>query len=300
MNFVITGATGQLGRLVVEALLRRNVAADQIIATGRGTSRIIDLADRGVLVRRIDYDDPGSMRDLFAGASRVLLVSGSEFGRRVDQHRNVIDAAKNSGVGLLAYTSIANAGRSGIALAADHQATEKALDESGLPFTLLRNGWYLENYTAQVADYLEHGVVLGSAGDGKVSAATRADYAEAAAAVLVSGDHTGKIYEFGGDEAFGYADLAGAVAQAAGRPIRYRDLRFDEYVGALVGAGLPDAYAAALADSDLGIARGELLVSTGDLSRLIGRPTTSMPDAIGSAVRALRDDSSSEGGLRAS
>lgn len=300
MNFVITGATGQLGRLVVEALLRRNVAADQIIATGRETSRILDLADRGVLVRRVDYDDPGSLRDVFASGSRVLLVSASEFGSRVDQHRNVIHAAKASEVGLLAYTSIANAGRSGIGLAADHQATERALEESGLPFTFLRNSWYLENYTGQVATYLEHGVVLGSAGDGKVSAATRADYADAAAAVLVSGDHAGKIYELGGDEAFGYADLAHAVSKAAARPVTYEDLLFDQYVGALVGAGLPDAYAAALADSDLGIARGELLVPTGDLSRLIGRPTTSMPDAIGSAVKALSDDHSSEGGLRAS
>jgi len=300
MNFVITGATGQLGRLVVESLLRRNVAADQIIATGRETSRVLDLADRGVRVRRVDYDDPGSLRDVFTRGSRVLLVSGNEFGRRVDHHRNVIDAAKASQVGLLAYTSLANAGRSGIALAADHQATEKALEESGLPFTLLRNSWYLENYTGRVATYLEHGVVLGSAGDGKVSAATRADYAEAAAAVLVSGDHAGVIYELGGDEAFGLADLASAVANAATRPVTYQELPFDQYVEALVGAGLPDAYAAALADSDLGIARGELLVPTGDLSRLIGRPTTSMHDAISSAVRALIDGPSSEAGLRAS
>jgi NAD(P)H dehydrogenase (quinone) len=184
MSIVVTGATGQLGRLVVEALLDRGVPAGEIVAAGRGTDRIADLAERGVRVRAIDFEDPATLRAAFAGADKVLLVSGSEVGRRVAQHRNAIDAAREAGVGLLVYTGIANADRTSVLLAAEHQATEEALRESGVPFAVLRNGWYLENYTAQIPTYLEHGAVLGSAGEGRVSAATRADYAGAAAAVL--------------------------------------------------------------------------------------------------------------------
>lgn len=186
MTYVITGATGHLGRLVVEALLSRDVPADQIVAAGRALDRITDLADRGVRVRAADYNDVDSLREVFADAEKVLLVSSSEVGQRTGQHQNAIDAAKAAGVGLLVYTSIANADNTVMQLAADHQATEQALADSGVSYTLLRNSWYLENYTDQLATYIEHGAVLGSAGDGRVSAATRADYAEAAAAVLLS------------------------------------------------------------------------------------------------------------------
>lgn len=285
MTYVITGATGHLGRLVTEALLDRGVPAGQIVATGRDIGRISDLADRGVQVRAADFTDPDSLRTAFAGAEKVLLVSSSEIGQRVAQHQNAIDAAKAAGVELLVYTSIANADRSSLQLAAEHQATEKALADSGLPHAVLRNSWYLENYTGQLATYLEHGAVLGSAGDGAVSAATRADYAAAAAAVLLADDdQAGKVYELGNDEAFTLAELAHAVSQAAGRPVVYRDLPAADYQQALVQAGLPAPYAAVLADSDLGIARGELHVTSGDLSRLIGRPTTSMPAAVQAAT----------------
>lgn len=230
----------------------------------------------------MDYADAGSVAAALKGARRVLLISGSEVGQRVEQHRTVIDAAKAAGVELLAYTSIANADSTGMKLADEHKATEALLRDSGVPCVLLRNGWYLENYTEQLPGTLAQGAVAGSAGEGKVSAAARADYAHAAAAVLVADDHAGKVYELGGDDAFSMADLASEISEATGKAISYNNLPAEEYVGLLTGVGVPEAFAEILADSDLGIARGDLLVGAGDLQRLIGRPTTSL----GQAVRA--------------
>ena len=288
MTIVITGATGQLGRLVVEALLDSGVPAEQIVAAGRSTDRIADLGGRGVQVRSIDYSQPGSLRQAFAGADKVLLVSGSEVGQRVEQHRNAVEAAREAGVGLIAYTSIANADTTAMQLAAEHVATEEILRDSGIPFALLRNGWYLENYTAQLPVQLQHGAVLGSAGDGRVSAAARADYAAAAAAVLLRDGQAGKVYELGGDDAFTLSELAGEVSAASGQDVTYRNLPAEQYTEVLVEAGLPEAYAAILADSDLGIARGDLLVTTGDLSALLGRPTTPLREAVQAAAKGLQ------------
>ncbi|MFC7848002.1 SDR family oxidoreductase [Arthrobacter sp. NPDC057388] len=287
MTIVITGATGQLGRLVVEALLDSGIPAEQIVAAGRNTGRIADLSERGVQVRGVDYSQPDSLRQAFAGADKVLLVSGSEVGQRVDQHRNVIEAAKEVGVGLIAYTSIANADTTAMQLAAEHIATEEILRGSGVPFTLLRNGWYLENYTGQLPVQVQHGAVLGSAGDGRVSAAARSDYAAAAAAVLLRDDQAGKVYELGGDDAFTLSELAGEVSAASGQSVTYKNLPAEEYAQVLVGAGLPEPYAAILADSDLGIARGDLLVTSGDLSALLGRPTTPLREAVRAAAESL-------------
>jgi NAD(P)H dehydrogenase (quinone) len=285
MSIVVTGATGHLGRLVVEALLERGVPAGEIVAAGRSTDKIADLAGGGVQVRRIDFADPATLTEAFAGAERVLLVSSSEVGQRAAQHRNAIDAAREAGVTLLAYTSIARADTTTMLLAAEHKATEEYLRESGVPFTLLRNGWYLENYTAQLPVTLEHGAILGSAGDGKVSAATRADYAAAAAAVLAGEGHAGQVYELGADQPFTLPELAAEITRQTGTEVVYRDLPVEEYTEVLVGAGLPDQAAAVFADSDLGIARGELLVESGDLSRLADRPTTSLTDGLAAALR---------------
>lgn len=286
MTVAITGVTGHLGRLVVESLLARIVPADQIVATGRNLSKLADLADQGVQTHASDYNDVDSLREVFSRADRVLFVSGNEVGQRITQHRNVIQAAKDVGVQLIAYTSIANADRTTMQLAAEHQATEQLLAESGVPFALLRNSWYIENYTAQLPTYLEYGAVVGSAGEGRVSAATRADYAEAAAAVMIGEDQAGKVYELGGDDAFTMAELADEVSRASGRPVTYQDLPVEEYTQVLVKAGVPEPYAAALAESDRGVARGDLLVTSGDLSRLIGHPTTSMAAAVQAAVSA--------------
>jgi NAD(P)H dehydrogenase (quinone) len=284
MSIVVTGATGQLGRHVLEALLERNVASAEIVATGRATEKLADFAERGVQVRAMDYADAESVAAALKGAKRVLLISGSEVGQRVDQHRTVIEAAKAEGVELIAYTSIANADTTGMKLAAEHQATEEALRESGVPFVLLRNGWYLENYTEQLPGTLAQGAIAGSAGDGRVSGATRLDYAHAAAAVLVAHGQAGQVYELGGDEAFTMADLAAEITAATGKDIAYNDLPAEDYVGLLTSVGVPAAFADILADSDLGIARGDLLVSSGDLSKLIGRPTTSLAEAVRSAA----------------
>ncbi|WP_306637818.1 SDR family oxidoreductase [Pseudarthrobacter siccitolerans] len=284
MSIVVTGATGQLGRHVVEALLERNVPGQEIVATGRSIEKLADFAARGVQVKAMDYADPASVAAALQGAAKVLLISGSEVGQRVEQHRTVIEAAKAEGVELLAYTSIANADTTEMLLAAEHQATETILRESGVPFVLLRNGWYLENYTDQLPGTLAQGAIAGSAGDGRVSAASRADYAHAAAAVLAAGGQAGRIYELGGDEPFTMAELAAEISAVAGKHISYQDLPAREYAGLLTGFGVPEAFAEILADSDLGIARGDLLVSTGDLRKLIGRPATSLAEAVRAAA----------------
>ncbi len=287
MSIVITGATGQLGRHVVEALLERNVPAGDIVAAGRTVEKIADFAERGIQVRSMDYADAASVAAALKGATKVLLISGSEVGQRVQQHRTVIEAAKAEGVELVAYTSIANADTTGMKLAAEHQATEAVLQESGVPFVLLRNGWYLENYTDQLPGTLAQGAIAGSAGEGRVSAASRADYAHAAAAVLVADGQAGQIYELGGDEPFTMAELAAEISAAAGQNISYQDLPAQEYAGMLAGFGVPEAFAEILADSDLGIARGDLLVSSGDLRKLIGRPATSLAEAVRSAAATV-------------
>jgi NAD(P)H dehydrogenase (quinone) len=287
MSIVITGATGQLGRHVVEALLELNVPAGEIVAAGRSVEKLAGFAGRGVQVRAMDYADASSVTAALKGARKVLLISGSEVGQRVEQHRTVIEAAKAEGVELLAYTSIANADSTGMKLAAEHQATEAILRESGVPFVLLRNGWYLENYTDQLPGTLAQGALAGSARNGQVSGAVRADYAHAAAAVLVAEGQAGNVYELGGDEAFSMADLAAEISAATGKTITYNDLPPQEYAGLLTGAGVPEAFAEILADSDLGIARGDLLVSSGDLRRLIGRPATSLAEAVRTAAAAI-------------
>jgi NAD(P)H dehydrogenase (quinone) len=284
MTIVVTGATGQLGRLAVESLLTRGVPAADIVATGRDTAKLADLAERGVTVKQADYTDPGSLKEAFAGADRVLLVSSSEMGQRVPQHRNAVDAAKEAGVALLAYTSAPKADDTELQLAAEHKATEEYIRASGVPFVFLRNSWYIENWTGQLAAQLEHGALRGSAGEGRVSGATRRDYAEAAAAVVAGEGHEGKVYELGGDVAFTLADYAAEVSKQSGRTVVYTDLPVEAYTETLIGFGLPAPVAAIIADSDLGIVRGDLLSDSGDLGRLIGRPTTPLAAAIADAL----------------
>ena len=281
MSFVITGATGQLGRLVVDSLLAKGVPADQVLALGRDEERLAGLAALGVATRKVDYADAAGLAAAFEGADRVL-ISGSEVGQRLPQHQNVIDAAAAAGVQLLAYTSIANADTSGIILAAEHKATEEAIVAAGLPHTFLRNSWYIENYSGQLATYTEHGTVLGAAGDGQVSAATRADFAEAAAAALLL-EQPQEVYELGG-AAFSLKELAATVAEVTGTDVSYTDVPADELTKVLVGAGLPEGYAAVLADADLGLGRGDLYVDRADLEGLLGRPATTLADGLRAAL----------------
>lgn len=284
MTILVTGATGSLGRLAISSLLERGIEASDVAALVRDRAKAEELADLGVDVRVGDFNDPDSLDAALAGVDRLLFISGSEVGSRVAQHQNVVDAARRADVQLVAYTSIAHADDSPLELAVEHRATEAALAESGLPTVLLRNGWYVENYTAQIPTHLEHGAVLGAAGDGRISAATRADYATAAARVISEDGHAGKIYELGGDTAFTMAEYAATLAEMASKPVAYRDLPTDEYRAALVAAGLPETFAGTLASSDEGVKAGALFVDSGDLSRLIGHPTTSLREAIASAL----------------
>ena len=285
MSIVVTGATGHLGRLVVESLLARGARPGDIVATGRDAERLAGLDGLGVRTAVADYTDDAALDAALAGADRVLLVSGSEVGPRVAQHANVVAAAVRAGVGRVAYTSIPHADTAQHALAVDHRETERVIRESGLPFTFLRNSWYLENYLPQVPSYLEHGVA-GAAGEGRISAATRADFADAAAVALLDPTSEGRVYELGG-ASFTLAELADTVADATGRDVGYTEVSPEQLTAILVGAGLPQPYAEALVSADLGIARGELEVTTGDLERLIGRTPTSLRDAIDASLATL-------------
>jgi NAD(P)H dehydrogenase (quinone) len=285
MSTVVTGATGQLGRLVVEDLLERGIPASEIVATGRAVERLDDLAARGVTVRRLDFDDAQTLEGAFAAGDRVLLVSGSAVGQRVPQHQAVIDAAVAADVVQLVYTSAPKADTTPMQLATEHRLTEEAIAASGLPATVLRNGWYLEGYTDQLPTYLEHGVV-GSAGDGRISGATRADLAEAAAVVLAApiADHVGRTYELGGDEAFTLAELADAVSAATGRKVAYAEVPAEQHLAILTAAGLPEPFPAILVDVDQATRAGALEVQGSDLSTLLGRPTTTLAEALAAAA----------------
>ena len=280
----ITGSTGHLGRLVIAKLLDRGVPAADIVALARDTDKASDLADQGVVVREGNYDTPETLGPALDGVDTLLLISSSEVGQRARQHRAVIDAAKAAGVGLIAYTSVLHADTSALGLAEEHRQTEAALAESGVPSVLLRNGWYTENYTGSIAPALEHGVVLGSAGDAQIAAATREDFAEAAAAALTSDeDQAGQTYELAG-EPFTMSEYAAELSRQSGTPVAYQNLPEDDYQTALVGAGLPEPIAAMLAQSDVAARGGALNDDSGDLERLIGHPPTPLADAIRDAM----------------
>lgn len=280
---VITGATGQLGRLVIDSLLKR-VPAASLVAAVRDVEKAHDLAELGVEVRQADYDQPDRWDAALQGADKVLLISSSEVGKRTAQHQAVIDAAQRLGVGLLAYTSILHADSSVLALADEHRETEAALNTSGLPFVLLRNGWYTENYAQGVPTAISLGAVYGCAGEGRIASATRADYAEAAAVVLTSDAQAGRIYELAGDEAYTLNDLAAEIGRQSGNAIDYVNLTEAEYTKVLLDAGLPEPFAKLLADSETGVAKGALFDESKQLSQLIGRPTTPLAEVVKAAL----------------
>jgi NAD(P)H dehydrogenase (quinone) len=281
---VVTGASGALGQLVVEGLLDK-VPASQIVAAVRDPAKVAHLAARGVQVRRADYEDAASLDAALAGAERVLLVSANEVGKRVAQHRAVIDAAKRAGIKLLAYTSIVHADSSPLKLAEEHVATEAAIRDSGLPYSFLRNGWYFENFNSRIQGAAQRGEMVGSAGEGRISAAARADYAAAAVAVLTSASPQ-PVYELAGSTSFTLAELAAEVARQSGKLAVYRDLPQAEFAGVLAGVGVPAPWPDLLADSDAGAARGGLFDDGKALEKLIGRPTRSVAQAVEAALSA--------------
>ncbi|BDU76505.1 SDR family oxidoreductase [Mesoterricola sediminis] len=282
-TLLVTGASGQLGRLVLEALLERH-PAERLVAAVRHPAAVADLAARGVQVREADYTRPETLRSAFQGVDRLLLISSNAIGQRTAQHRAVVEAARAAGVGLLAYTSVLRADTSPLGLAREHVETEALVRASGLPWVFLRNGWYTENHTASLPAILAHGAVLGAAGEGRFATAARADYAAAAAQVLLADHPEGQTLELAGDTAYTLADLAGEIARQTGKPIVYRDLPQAEFAGALTAAGLPGAFADLLADSDAGAKQGGLDDAGGQLSRLIGRPTTPLAETVRRAL----------------
>lgn len=279
MKIGVTGASGQLGRLVVAGLLEKCAAAD-IVAVVRDPGKVADLAAKGVEVRTASYEDRASLDAAVAGLDKLLLISSSEVGRRFPQHKNVIDAAKAAGVKHLVYTSAPKATTSALILAPEHKATEEYLAASGLPYTVLRNNWYTENYAQSVRSAKESGVLVAAAGSGRVASATRADYAEGAAAVLTGEGHEGKVFEFTGDRAWDYHELAAAIAEATGTDCSYKAVQPAELVTAMTAAGMDEGTAGFFAALDANIAEGHLGDASPDLTKLIGRPTTPLKETV--------------------
>ncbi|SNC60295.1 NAD(P)H dehydrogenase (quinone) [Hymenobacter gelipurpurascens] len=281
MTIAITAATGQLGRIVVEKLLAK-VPADQVLALVRTPAKATDL---GVTAREADYSRPETLETALAGVDTLLLISSSEVGKRAAQHRNVLEAAKKKGVKHIIYTSLLHADSSPLSLADEHRATEADLKASGIPFTILRNGWYTENYTGSIPGALAGGAFIGSAGEGRISSASRADFAEAAVAVLMSPGHKGKTYELAGDEAYTLTDLAAEISRQSGRDIPYKNLPQAEYAAALASFGLPEGLAHAIAGWDVSASQGALFDESHQLSQLIGHPTTPLSTSVAEALK---------------
>ncbi|MDQ3156969.1 MAG: SDR family oxidoreductase [Actinomycetota bacterium] len=284
MSFIVTGATGHLGRLTIESLLARGIAPGEIVAAGRNPDKLAALAERGVRVRQIDFADPTSLEGLFGPDDTVLLISGSEMGQRVAQHGNVIEAAKNGDVKRLIYTSAPQADTSALVLAPEHKATEELISASGLPSTILRNSWYSENYVSAAEQARQTGVVLSSAGDGLIASASRSDYAEAAAVALIDDTHTGKVYELSGDHAWDQNELAEAIGAVIGRDVAVNAVDPAEHVEILTSAGLDEGTAGFVVALDGNTRDGLLGETSGDLRSLIGRPTTPLVDGLRSAL----------------
>ncbi len=280
MKIGVTGATGHLGRLVIEKL-KEKTSANNIVALVRSPQKAADL---GVEIRAFDYDKPEALTAALAGIDKLLLISASEVGKRIAQHTNAIEAAKKAGIKLIAYTSLLRADTSSLSLASEHVATEALLKKSGIPFVILRHGWYSENYTASLANVISLGTLYGCSGDGKISAATREDYAEGAVVVLSTEGHEGKVYEFAGDEAFTMSDFAAEISRQTRKNIPYVNLPEKEYAQALVKAGLPEAAAQFYAGTHVSTEKGDLFDVGHQLSNLIGRPTTSLSKAISSVL----------------
>jgi NAD(P)H dehydrogenase (quinone) len=284
MIYALTGSTGALGSLVVQHLLALNVPAASIVALARSEAKAAGLKARGLQVRIGDYGNKASLESAFKGVDRLLLVSGSEVGQRSAQHQAVIEAAKTAGVKLIVYTSISHADKSSNPLAPEHKATEAALKASGLPFVILRDNWYTENYVDDVRQAKDSGVIVAAVGAGKVASASRSDYAEAAARVLVGQGHEGKIYELTGSEAWDYRELAKTAAELLGRPVVFKNLTAVERSGGLVALGLPEGTASFVTSLDQAIEAGTLAAVSNDLEKLLGRKPRSLKEGLKAAL----------------
>ena len=284
MKTGVTGATGQLGTLVVEKLKEKGLASN-VVALVRNPEKAVGL---GIEAREFDYNSPAKLVDALKGIEKLILISGNELGKRAEQHANVIEAAKKAGVKWVVYTSLLHADTSSLSLAPEHHATEKALQASGLTYTILRNGWYTENYTGSVAGAVAAGAFIGSAGDGKISSAARTDFADAAVAVVTGAGHKNKFYELAGDSSYTLAELAAEISKQTGKAIPYNNLPETEYAKILKSFGLPEMFADAIASWDTGASKGDLFDESHQLSKLIGRPTTPLSETVKAALAAVK------------
>ena len=285
MTIAVTAASGQFGRLVLADLLKRGVPAADIRAVVRTPEKVADFAAQGVQVVQGDYTDAAGLTEALTDVDKLLLISSAGPNEeRLEHHKTAVAAAKAAGVGHVVYTSIPKADTNSIGFARVHKDTEQAIRESGLPYTFLRNNWYWENVTGSLGAAVEHGAIIGSVGEGRIGYASRADYAEAAAAVLTTEGHEGKVYELTGDAAIGYADLAAEVSRQAGKEVAFANLPQADYQAALGGFGVPDFLAEMLAEADVRISEGALADTTDTLSTLIGHPTATVQEAVASAL----------------
>ena len=284
MKTGVTGATGQLGRLVVEKLKEKGLA-ENVVALVRSPQKAADL---GVEALEFDYSNPEKLGDALQGIEKLILISGNELGQRATQHANVIEAAKKAGVKWVVYTSLLHADTSTLSLAPEHFATEQALKASGLAYTVLRNGWYTENYTGSVAGAVAAGAFIGSAGNGKISSAARADFADAAVEVITGEGHQGKTYELAGDNSYTLADLAAEISKQSGKAIPYNNLPETEYAKILKSFGIPEGFADAIASWDTGASKGDLFDESHQLSKLIGKPTTPLTETVKAALAGVK------------
>ena len=280
MKIAVTGATGHLGTFVVEELKKR-VSNENIVALVRTPGKASALE---VEVRAFDYNQPEAMTAALAGVDRLVLISGNEIGQRARQHFNVIEAAGKAGVEWIVYTSLLHADSTTLNLAGEHMTTEEALKASGINYTILRNGWYTENYTGSIGGALAGGAFIGSAGNGKISSAARVDYGEAAAVAITDESHKGKVYELAGDDYYTLADLAAEISNQTGTNIPYRNLTEAEYTKILESFEIPAGFAAAIASWDVSASKDDLFDDSHQLSALIGRPTTPLADSVKAAL----------------
>ena len=280
MSIVVTAASGHLGRLVVHDLLRRGIAPDHVVAGARSLPAVKDLTDAGVRTVVLDYDQPDTVEAAVSAGDTLVLISGNDLANRDRQHADVIAAARRAGAGHLVYTSGLRASDSPSPIAASHAATEDAVRTSGIPFTLLRNGWYTENYAHSVPAVRASGVLLSSVGDGRVASATRQDFAQAIAAVVTSEGHRGQTYELSGDVAWSYDDLAAALGEVLGRDVVHRALSPEQHLQALLDAGVFEPMAQMAVGVDVGICAGAFAFTNGDLTHLLGRPTTTLVEGL--------------------
>lgn len=280
----ITGATGQLGRKVIQQLLK-TLPASQLTALVRDPASAVNKLPDGIILREADYNRPETLAPALQGIEKLLLISSSEVGKRDAQHGSVIDAAVQAGVKFIAYTSLLHADTSPLGLATEHRATEARLAKSGIGYALLRNGWYSENYAASIAPALSHHAFIGATGEGRIASASRQDYAEAAASVITADHQAGKVYELAGDSAYTLQQFSDEIARLSGEKVEYINLSQSEFSAALKQAGLPDGLADMLADSDAGAAQGGLFDDSKTLSQLIGRATTPFSQTIAESLK---------------